>query len=373
MVYMVAFFSSMIFGYWATRINPKTNRGLVFLCSAISVLIPSILAGLRDVSIGTDITAYVISEFNIALNIDSFSQYTKWIWEKETGYMLLVFTVAKIFGNIQWLLFFIEFIIMVCVYIGAWKFREKVSLPFLLMIYFLFFYNLSYNMIRQAISMAIIFMATSWLFEKRYVKYFVAIAIAMLFHTTAFVGVISFFIFWFLNSSHLIDNARAKNLRGYLIMIVIAIGCISLPYITQFLVNSGILSSRYLLYFEGDIVTSYTFENIIYLIEIVLVLAFSRNLETQIENFAYYKVNLACTFFTLQLSNTMLYGNRLSLYFAIINILLLAKMPWMMQNRYNRGIFISVTFAMFFVYWLYVYIINGASDTYPYITFWQER
>ena len=51
MVYIATFLCSIVFGHLATRINPKTNRGLVFLCSAISILIPSILAGLRDISV----------------------------------------------------------------------------------------------------------------------------------------------------------------------------------------------------------------------------------------------------------------------------------------------------------------------------------
>ena len=274
MVYIATFLSSMLFGYWATRINPKTNRGLVFLCSMISILIPSILAGLRDVSIGTDVTVYVLGDFNIALNTETYAQYALYIWEKEPGYMLLVFLIAKLFGSVQWLLFFIEFIIMVCIYIGAWKFRDKLSLPFVLLIYFCVFYNGSYNLVRQAISLSIVFVALSWLFEKRYVKYLVAVLIAMAFHTTAVIALVPFFVIWVLYDDYFLEGNRARTLRGYILILVVVGGCIALPYIISFLVNVGWLHSRYLAYFANESLSSNMFDMLIYLIEIILIFLF---------------------------------------------------------------------------------------------------
>lgn len=371
MVYIITFLSSMLFGYWATRINPKTNRGLVFLCSLMSILIPSILAGVRDVSIGTDVEYYLLPEFNVALNVDDFKTYIALIWEKELGYMLLVFVIAKLFGNIQCLLFFFQFITMLCIYIGAWKFRKSTSLPFVLFLYFFVFYNSFYNLFRQSISMSIIFLALSWLFEKKYIKYFIAVLIATAFHTTAVIAIIPFFITWFLYGENFRENTRAKTLRGYILILVVIIGCIALPHLISFMVNVGWLHSRYLLYFSNDSVSNNMFDTVIYLIGILLIFMFSKQLKETDEKFEFFKVNLFFAFITNQLANVMYYGHRISLYFGIINILFVAKLPKVLKNTNSKLILSIGLIVLYAFYWIYIYVINGHSETYPYLSYWQ--
>lgn len=372
MVYIATFLCSIIFGHLATRINPKTNRGLVFFCSAVSILIPSILAGLRDISVGTDISVYVADNFNLAVASETFSQYASRIWQKEWGYMFLVFFSSKIFPDVQGLLFSIELIMMVCVFLGAWKFREQVPLPLVLAIYFLFFYNMSYNIVRQSIAVAIIFLATSWLFEKKYIHFFIAVAVAVLFHKTAMVGIGQFLIFWFINSKSLGENDKARKLRGNAMVVGAVAFCFLLPYLTRALVSLGIISSRFLQYFEISSVSDNLLNSLVYLLEIVFVMLFSKNFEKISSEFVFLKTNLFFTFITHQLTNFMYYGDRLSLYFSVVNIILLAKLPQATSSKRDKTLATIAIVAVLLFYWYYIYIISGSAETYPYIAYWES-
>lgn len=370
MVYIATFLSSMLFGYWATRINPKTNRGLVFLCSLISILIPSILAGLRDVSIGTDVSGYIESEFNIAIAIDSFKEYFSLIWKKEKGYLLLVFVIAKYFGDIHWLLFFMSFITMTCIYVGAWKFRKDVSLSMILLLYFCFFYNDSYNMVRQSMSMSIVFMAIPYLFEKKYVKYLVFILIASLFHSTAVIGIAHFLIYWFLYTKKMTFGKNEKNLRSWILIAVLAGVCVLLPYICSSLVGIGLLDAKYLYYFKNESVSNNLFQTIIYLLQIFMTVVYSCDIRQNMKESEFFKTNLFFTFITLQLTNVMYYGNRISLYFGIVNVVLIAFFLEISNSKRSKFFTVIIITFIALTYWVYVYVIGNSSNTYPYIPYW---
>lgn len=366
----MVFLSSILFGYWATRINPKTNRGLVFLCSVISILIPSILAGLRDVSLGTDVELYLVPHFEMALQTETFSNYMSLIWQKEPSYLLLVFLVTKIFGNIQWVLFFIEFIIILCVYIGAWKLRKQISLPFVLLIYYLIFYNDTYNLLRQAIAMAIVFLAVNWLFEKKYIKYLIFVFIASTFHTTAVMGFVVFIVYYFLEGDRFRSDISAKSMRGYVLLVCVISGCILLPNIVSALVNMGILHSRYLMYFVRESVSNNLSNSLLYLLEIILVMCFSKVVQNKDNKFVFLKINLYFAFITLQLSQVMYFGYRMSLYFAIINVLLLARITQISENKKTNILVSLFIIGVLSVFWYYLYVIGGVSKTYPYLAYW---
>ena len=68
MIYLITFAISVLFAYLATRVKKDTvwSKVLFYICAAISILIPAILAGLRAPNIGTDVTQYVSYDFQIA-------------------------------------------------------------------------------------------------------------------------------------------------------------------------------------------------------------------------------------------------------------------------------------------------------------------
>lgn len=373
MIYLATFLSSALFGYWATRINPKTNRGLVVLCSIISILLPSILAGMRDITIGTDIKFYVLDAYEKSLRVDTFQELLPLIWKIETGFLLLVFAVTKMFGDIQWLLFFIELIIMICMYVGAWRFKDEVPLPVVLLVYFFMYYNLTYNSVRQSIAMSIIFVAIKYLVEKKYALFFLFVVIATSFHTTAVMAVLYIGIHFFLESSHLRKQEKAKTMRLYILVVFSLLFCAFLPQIIKSVVEIGILDSKYLVYVQNKSVGDKFLDNIIYLVELVFILLFLKKDTENDRFFTFFKANFFVAFIMLQLTHTIWNGDRIGVYFSFINIILLAKIPQMPRMRSNRGILNVGLVAIMLFYWVYIYVIVGSSETYPYIPFWEGQ
>lgn len=373
MIYVATFLGSIFFGHLATRINPKTNRGLVIICSLISILIPSVLAGLRDVSIGTDVTHYLLKEFNVALSVDSFKDYLPLIWRKETGYLALVFLVAKCFGDIQWLLFFMSFITTTCFYIGAWRFKEKAALPLTLLIYFLCYYNISYNLVRQAISMAIIFCGIGYLFKKKYIKFLILVAIATLFHSSAILSIVHLFIFWFLDVNQPNNAEKKIFLRSTVLIFALAMAVLLFPTFITLLSNIGLIDSRFLYYVQNPSNTSSSnFETLIYAVEILAIVFWGKSLGKIIDNFEYFKTNLFYAFITILLTSFMLFGNRISQYFSTINILLIGQIPGVFSKKSSKVLCTVFITTLFFVYWFYVFVISGSAETYPFKFFWEE-
>ena len=68
MIYIGVFLSSTLCAYLAQKISIKKNKGLVLFFSLLSILIPSILGGMRSVRIGTDITYYVLNNLGYKIS-----------------------------------------------------------------------------------------------------------------------------------------------------------------------------------------------------------------------------------------------------------------------------------------------------------------
>lgn len=372
MVYIATFLCSALFGYWATRINPKTNRGLVILCSLISVLIPSILAGLRHETMGEDILYYLKPLFYTAERARTFQDYLLLRSDIEDGFELLVFVVAKQFGNIQWLLFFIELIMMTCIYIGAWKFRKQISLPLVLLLYFFLYYSESYNLMRQNIAMTIVFAGIWWLCEKKYIWFCLFVFLAMQIHTTAILGLVMLVIHFFLESDYLKKTEKSKTFRSYFLILCVFLLLIFFAQLARVLVEIGFLDAKYLLYLDKDSTGDSLLNNILFIIQIVFVLLFSKSLEDKVQNYPFFKTNLFFSFALLQLSRVIWAGHRMSFYFGIVNILFVAMLPNYSEKTANKRIVTAIMLFLYMMYWIYCYCLNNEIGTYPYIPYWEN-
>ena len=56
-VYLISFIISYLFTDRATIY--KKNKGLFFICSLIAIAVPAFIAGVRDITIGTDTINYI--------------------------------------------------------------------------------------------------------------------------------------------------------------------------------------------------------------------------------------------------------------------------------------------------------------------------
>lgn len=363
MIYPVVFFVASFFAYEASKTKKKE---WIYIYSAISILLPAILGGLRSTTLGTDVQVYLISHFNFAHSISSLKGYLttyNTMTGREPLYRVLVYCVAQFTDNINVLMFVFQLLTILFVYIGAYKHRDQVSLSLVMLLYFFLFYNDSYNLIRQYLAMAIVFANIDKLEKKKYKNFLIWIVIATLVHTTAFIGIGLIVIHYFIANG----KVRDKLIKKVALMAGVIVGGLFFGNILTLAVKLGLLSERYLFYIENEGVSGNNLASILYLIEIVVCLIYSGVIRRKLKDADFYMMNLFVLFSLLQLSRVIYYGNRISMIFMFPNLLLLGFLPRVAKNGKSKLLASSIICMAGFVYWGYIFVYGNASQTYPYV------
>ena len=204
MIYIV-FFLISCFLIWLSE--KSSSRYIGKLLAFIAILLPCILAGMRADTIGTDLRVYVEPMYNAAKQSTSFSSYMdqRWyvIWRYmyvnkfEIGFTTLVYLIEKLGGSLGTVLFFIQALILAPIYLGLKRMKKSYPVYLGMLVFYLLFYNTSLNMMRQWIAMSILFYGLSYLITNEKKKYFITIVVACLFHTSALMGVVIYFLYMY--------------------------------------------------------------------------------------------------------------------------------------------------------------------------------
>lgn len=182
---MVAVIIAGIYCYY----NGKTDKATKKFCN-ITIVLFSVIEGLRDVSVGVDTLSYVtwFKEYCSIIYINSIFHPWRSI---EAGYSLLNIIISRFTSNEHVLIAIIS-IIIVTLHI---KFIEKNSPdPFLSVLLFmgLNFFLTSMVSWRQFIAMGIVFWVIPLWNEKKYLKAILVMFAAFLFHDTVILFVAAF-------------------------------------------------------------------------------------------------------------------------------------------------------------------------------------
>lgn len=169
-VYFLTFAISIFFMKFSNSIKNKYVRDSMII---ISLLFPCMIAGLRASNVGTDVHVYVKPLYNLATEATSFFKYYKMSWfdlrhhqlfvkEYEIMFLMLVYVSNKIFNNFQVLLFFIEVLMIVPLFLGIRNYKELRGKEWICLSVFLFMlFNTSLNAMRQFVGISIAFWGAS--------------------------------------------------------------------------------------------------------------------------------------------------------------------------------------------------------------------
>lgn len=378
MIYLAVFSFSILSAALAQVADSKEMKYYPALLSIIAVFLLSLLGGLRNETIGTDILYYVKGNFDAALWIKSFPKYFTAIYAKEPLYLVVVYLIAKLFGNFQVLLFFFQTMTIGCVYFAAWKSKKYVSPWFVLLLYCAMYYNDSFNMVRQHLAMAIVLLGSVYLVEENNKYCLICFFIAFLFHKTAILSLVLVPIYYYLKRTKSIfyfkkrkPSLYGKKMRELTITITALVGILGIKIWCQLFIQIGILSSRYLYYFTDDNISGHYLDTLLYSFEICVLVFYSKYFKNNMYNYRFYRTIAFLNVILLQLTLFMSYGHRLSLYFGIINLLTIAQIPQSFHKKSNRIIVYSFITLIAIVYWVKIYYIGHVSDTIPYLFFYQ--
>lgn len=207
--YILCYSTSCLFTKLASDYKLKNRRKAYVILSAIAVIIPCMLAALRDSSVGTDVEVYGDTFFSRALTMDFFDFVTH--QEESYLYMVVVYICAHTVGTLQFQYFVLQALSIVPFYIVLQRDDTVRYSWFGLLIYYLMFFPYSLNLMKQSIAVAITFWGFKFVQERRFFKYVITIIIAVLFHYTAFIGLFVYPVYILVHSTMKRDLVSADN------------------------------------------------------------------------------------------------------------------------------------------------------------------
>lgn len=363
--YIITFTISLFFAFLAIR-HYKRNLSLIsIIFISISIIVPALLAAGRTEEIGTDVNNYVVPIWNLVHTVDSSLLSTIFaIGYIEPGYIVINWLVAQFSDDIFWLLLIIQLVILIPIYIGAFKLKKKLSPLWILFLYYCVIYNETLNLVRQSIALSFCFLALSFLFDNKD-KFFIIISVfAFFFHNSAILMFLIYLLYLFCIKGYVSKyRILTYGIIGFGIFCVF-----SFSILINIFVQYGLLTVKYLAFaegtFDGHLSKVAFFFKIFSMLLVWWLTSKTRKINSLLKKFfkfvAFYDV-LFCL-----MGATVVYISRISLYTQLVMFIILALL---INGKQGVAKITSIKILLFLsglFYWYFAFVVSGVSETYPY-------
>ena len=353
MEYIVCFVISILFMYFGAKKISLTGRGFnVYIL--LSALCPIVLAGIRDISIGIDVTWYVTPSYFAALSQSSLDSYLKYMAEDDLGFFIYVFIVTKIFNNLYVLMTLNHLVIILPIIYVLYQFKKEYSCSmwFGYGIWLLYDYNMSLCIIRQSMSLSIAMLALLYLMKKKWIYVFIWGALAVSFHKTTLIFLLLALFFYYI--SFKIKNIRSQNILIFLIFGAIFGGKMILSYALPY------LDSKYSERLDSsDSMTGGVYTMLFLLLTSLY--PFAKSIIKKKILYSQFIMYLPLIGFVLYIvSRNFGYLSRMAYPF---NVMLIFTIPIVMKSKWLKT---GMLFTLL-VFWIVSICIRVDWETYPYI------
>lgn len=373
MIYLICFIISCIL---ISLGNKKKRKIIVY----IGLILPCILAGLRNYTIGTDVQVYVKPLVEIAQNKDNFVEFfnSRWwyVWcfkyvsQFEIGYIMFVYVIVKIFNSLQMVLFFTQTIISIFMYKAIIKYKDIEGKEWLAMlVYYLLFYNIGLNAMRQFISISILFYGFSLLInDHNRIKFIVLFILAFLFHKSSILGLIiwggyELFENKYIKNNKIVLNGKSVNGKKIILMLIILLFSFFVINNSLFIKFLNLLGmDNYSGYITGNIKVGMI--SVVKILPFIILLLFNWSEVKRKKNVYVYLYIFLCFFIFSQYASVSSFGARVAFLFETFNLILY---PTICCTENNKSINYVLLISYLLFYWWFYFIHGGANQTYPYI------
>lgn len=180
MIESYAIYISLLLLCWlcAGLANRYNQKGYIW----VIIWALTLVAGLRDASVGMD-TANYLRLFGI---IDNGLFHLAFGLEESFKY--IVYGILRVIPNRQFLLGLFAFITNWCIITRFWELRKMSSFSCMVLCYYMAFYFMTFNALRQFVAVGIVFYCTRYLGQKKILPFVCGVLVAVLFHQTAVIG-----------------------------------------------------------------------------------------------------------------------------------------------------------------------------------------
>lgn len=378
--YLILIGISTLLAYLPILVEKKTNNKKLVVISKIAVILfPAIIAGIRY-NVGTDYAGAYKPYFNEMLT----GNHTYRMRKIEIGYELLNRLVIFCGGNFNILMFICSLITTSTIYMGLEHYKEKINVPLAFFFFMVIFYQKTFNLVRQMMSIGIIFYAFKFLdikdreenmekkeyykyIAKEYAKYFVLVIIAALFQRMSLVMLIIPFI------REIYTNQKFKYLRwaSYVILLLLMFNFKTIGEIMARFPKLEYYSYYFLQNGEHKISIAY----FIRILPAILPYFFIRKeLVKDKQLNLLFGMNVLGSILLLLGYLTSTYGERLALFFTIFQIVLFPYyIRYFKKNKVQFWVAIALFVSVNMAIWYYDYIYKKRDETVPYKTIFSEE
>jgi len=363
LIYLFVFLLSLILLYLALKSKYKIIR-LILL--AVSLFIPCLLAGLRDLSIGTDTSGYMINVFNRVGMTSSFHDFYNLSMivgdVTDPGYLFIEYISKMWFNDFRVLLFITEVLIIVPIFISLYICNKNrpYNIIFGMFLFFMFMYNVSLNMARQSISLSMVILGIALLDKKHYKSSVLFLILGFLFHKTTLIALPIYLIHYYLDK-----KTRASNIIMLFIYVLTTFLVFNYKNIILMLYNYKIYEHGILYLSNHQSINFGLTDTVVYIVFLLMVLVNKKSIENNNINYRFYLFMAIEGLITLQLGIFIDYIERVSLYF----IYPLLIIPLSNVSIVNKKVSLSTfAFAVFmFLYYVYAFGLLNLHETIPFV------
>ena len=361
-IYILTFAISCLLTFIAEKYIIK-NKKVFVLLSLMAILLPSIIAGVRDFTIGYDVQLYGVNQFQLAVYSDSFGEYRQTL-NTDIGYAALNYLVSRFTDNANWFLFWHEFIIVLLVYLFAYGRREKHPMWLTMLAFFTIFYNATFNLLRQSLAIAITIFGMKYAEDRKLLKFILTIIIACMFHMTSIIVLPVYFLFG-------LEKSKKKIIYKTFLLLLIVFILPNFLGLVEGLVNMGLLSTRFLAYVDvySQVETDFAYLDSLFRLAIIFVCIITYRSKIQFDSKnATYIYMLIIDFILLQLTLFFENAQRLSFYYGFPALFYMIPQlsVGFKNNKQTRWVIILLTVLLLMIFWYIKYVYFRTSLTYPY-------
>lgn len=371
MIYILVFTLSLLCFKWAQYFNKNQNKKFFYFFSVLGIIIPCLLAAVRDLSMGTDTDTYVKRIFEQAIvdnNLFTFVQHPNSA-VKDFLYLFTSFICARFTKNISVLLFVNELLVILPLYIALVKSNKKSgSIVFGMFIFFMFFYNQSFNLTRQSIAISFSILAIHYLNEKKDLKFIFLSIIACLYHSTALI-LLLIYVLYKIEDKFKKYPIKISYFNRILSILMVGI-IIFFPSFVSILIKIGIAPGKLTHFLNSySLGLNINWTNTLFYLFIALIINVNK-LKNKISNFKFYKFGSILCLLILQFGARIKFAERIGYYlFYPIIFLTLPKLVVDEENTITKNSLINTILIsiVFIIYWFFWIIIQRYHETYPFV------
>lgn len=358
--YLVAFAFHIALLYLSARIDDK-RFGLVL--AIISVLPLCVVAGARDITVGTDTSAYPLSCFNASQVYSPIGALSA-CSDQEPLFVLLFWFLGRLTGDFNVVLFFCElFIFLPYVLVAKKQFPQGYPVIGFFLCFIVFGYTL--NILRQCLATSALVLMVYELIHGKNLPAFVFLAIAVGFHKMSIVGIFVWVIYIACCESRSVRSSKTLAMLFCLGIAICAVSAVLIGPDLMDLVSS--FTSSYSFQVKHAGMGSLNNTMLIYLLFCMIMKFLGHKSSMESTNREMLNFYICCGVFSAvfaQFASISPELIRLSFPFLFISGFLY---PFLSENLGNERLLsgvLAITFCV--LYFAITFVFGGSCDLFPY-------